>query len=215
MLIKNWMQKDPITISSDMLASEAMKIFDEHKVRFIPVLDEGKLRGILARRDLREAASCATATQNIHEVNFFNTRLKVKDLMVRKPITVSVNDTVETALTKGAKLGRSFFPVMDGEKLLGTTSDMDIFNSLYQILGVYEKLSGITLEGDQIKRNDIKEIVQEIALAEGTLHSLFTLKEPESDKKRVLLRFKAEDLKKVVIALEGKGYQVLEIVEQN
>lgn len=214
MLIKNWTQKDPITIPSDMLASEALKIFVEHNARFIPVVDEGKLRGILVKRDLREAASCVTASQNIHEVNFFNTRLKVKDLMVRKPITVSVNDTVDTALTKGARLGRSFFPVMDGEKLVGTTSDMDIFNSLYQILGVDEKLSGITLDGDQLEGNEITGIVQEISLAGGTLHSLITLKEPDSDKKRLLLRFKAENPKKVVSALKEKGFQIIEFVDQ-
>lgn len=210
MIIKNWMQKDPITISSDTLASEATKIFDEHRVRFIPVVDGGKLRGILPRRDLRHAASWVTATQSIHEVNFFNTRLKVKDLMVRQPITLSIDDTVETALTRGAKLGRTFFPVMEGEKLVGTTCDMDIFNSLYQILGVGKKLSGITLDADQLEGNDIKEIVQEITLAGGALHSLFTLKLPDSDEKRLVLRFEAEDPKRVMSAIEKKGYRVVE-----
>jgi acetoin utilization protein AcuB len=210
MIIKNWMQKDPITISSDTLASEATKIFDEHRVRFIPVVDEGKLRGILPRRDLRHAASWVTATQSIHEVNFFNNRLKVKDLMVRQPITLSIEDTVETALARGAKLGRTFFPVMKGEKLVGTTCDMDIFNSLYQVLGVGKKLSGITLDADQLEGNDIKEIVQEITLAGGTLHSLFTLKLPDSNEKRLVLRFKAEDPNRVMSAIEKKGYQVVE-----
>jgi acetoin utilization protein AcuB len=210
MIIKNWMQKDPITISSDTLASEATKIFDEHRVRFIPVVDGGKLRGILPRRDLRHAASWVTATQSIHEVNFFNTRLKVKDLMVRQPITLSIEDTVETALTRGAKLGRTFFPVMEGEKLVGTTCDMDIFNSLYQILGVDKKLSGITLEAGQLDGNDIKEIVQEITLAGGAVHSLFTLKLPESDEKRLVLRFEAEDPKRVMSAIEKKGYRIIE-----
>lgn len=210
MIIKNWMQKDPITISSDTLASEATKIFDEHRVRFIPVVDGGTLRGILPRRDLRHAASWVTATQSIHEVNFFNTRLKVKDLMVRQPITLSIDDTVETALTRGAKLGRTFFPVMEGEELVGTTCDMDIFNSLYQILGVGKRLSGITLDADQLEGNDIKEIVQEITLAGGALHSLFTLKLPDSDEKRLVLRFEAEDPERVLSAIEKKGYRVVE-----
>lgn len=210
MIIKNWMQKDPITISSDTLASEATKIFDEHRVRFIPVVDGGKLRGILPRRDLRYASSWVTATQSIHEVNFFNTRLKVKDLMVRKPITLSIHDTVETALSKGAKLGRTFFPVMDGERLVGTTSDIDIFNSLYQILGVGKELSGITLDADQLEGNDIKKIVQEITLTGGALHSLFTLKLPDSHEKRLVLLFEAEDPKRVMSAIEKKGYRVVE-----
>lgn len=101
MIIKNWMRKDPVTITSDTLASEALSVFEQHPQPFLPVVDNDRLRGILARRDLREAASCVTAAESIHELNYFNTRLKVKDLMVRKPETLSVDDTVETALSKG------------------------------------------------------------------------------------------------------------------
>jgi acetoin utilization protein AcuB len=214
MLIRNWMQKDPLTIQSDMTASEAVKLFDEHHVSFIPVVDGGKLRGILARRDLREAASCVTATQSIHEVNFFNTRLKVKDLMVRKPITLSIHDTVETALTKGAELGRSFFPVLDGERLVGTVSDRDIFHSLYQILGVEERLYGLTLENDHLGGDAFKKIIELLDMVEGTLYSIFTLKDPETGRKRILLRFKAANLEKVISAFKEKGYRILESVRQ-
>lgn len=210
MFIKNWMQKDPITIQSDMPASEAMKIFDQHHLSFIPVVDGQTLRGILAKRDLREAASCVTATQSIHELNFFNTRLKVKDLMVRKPITLSIHDTVETALVKGAKLRRSFFPVLDEGKLVGTVSDMNIFNSLYQILGVDEKLYGVTLEDDRLGGTAVRDVAVALDSVDVTIYSIFTLKDPETGKKRILLRFQTEDLRSAVDALREKGYRILE-----
>ena len=149
MIIKNWMHKNPVTISSEASASDAGNLLDEKKLPFIPVVDAGKLRGILTRRDLREAASCATATQSIHEVNYFNTRLKVKDLMIRMPLTLSVDDTVETALARGRQFGRSFFPVMDGGNLVGTISGRDITAAFHQILGVSQKLSGVTVEIDE------------------------------------------------------------------
>ena len=212
MLIKNWMRKHPITISSDMLASEAFRVFDEHHLRFLPVVDREKLRGILARRDLREAASCVTATLDMHELNFFNKRLRVRDLMVRKPITLNLDDTVENAMTKGAKLGRSFFPIMDGEKLVGTISDMDIYNAFYQILGVDENLSGISVEIEEPHGPAMKRIIEEIFLTGVDIHRVFSLKNPETGRKRLLLRFEPQDLKKAISVIKEKGYGIVEAV---
>jgi acetoin utilization protein AcuB len=213
MIIKNWMQKDPVKISSNMTAGEAMKIFDEHDKLFIPVVDKGKLRGILAKNDLREAASWVTATENIHELNFFNSRLKVKDLMVRKPVTLSADDPVEVALSTGAKLGVRFFPVKDGEEVVGTVSDSDIFKSLYQILGVGEGMCGITLENDEIATEDIADLVKEIAAVGGSIHSLFMLKDSKSNKGKLLLRFKSNNLEEIVSRINSKGYRIIEAIK--
>ena len=57
MIVKNWMSKHPDTISSDLSAKEAMNLFEENRVPFMSVVDKGKFRGLIARRDLREAAS--------------------------------------------------------------------------------------------------------------------------------------------------------------
>lgn len=213
MLIKNWMKRDPITLSSNMLAVEAMKIFDQHNLRFIPVIEDGRLRGILARRDLREAASHVIETEDISEINFFNKNVKVKDLMVRKPITLNIDDRVETAMKKGAELGRSFFPVMDGDKLVGTVSDIDIFNSFYQILGIEENLSGLTIEITESYGVQIKRILQDLFSAGVEIYRLFTLTYPESKKRRLLLRFPSEFLETAHSTCKNKGYIILEAVK--
>ncbi len=213
MIIRNWMRKDPVTIHSDMLASEALGVFDRCGLPFIPVVDDGRLRGILARRDLREAASCVTAAESIHELNYFNTRLKVKDLMVRKPETLSVDDTVETALAKGRKFGRSFFPILDGERLTGTVSYLDIFDSLYQILGIEEDIASLSLEcGQQGGERMAAEVVRAVDETGGTLYSLFRLKDPETGVRRLIVRFRSADPEAVVAAIRENGYQIIERV---
>jgi acetoin utilization protein AcuB len=176
-------------------------------------VDNGQLRGILARRDLRQAAGFVTATQSVHELNFFNTRLKVKDLMVRKPVTLSVDDHIDTALAKGSRFGRSFFPVLDRGELVGTLSNRDLANTFRQVLGIGEKLCGITLEDDGLGKHAIPDLVTEINSAGGVIHSLITLKNPDTGKKRLLLRLKAPDLEAVGTRLEAKGYRILEKIK--
>ncbi|MDA8305435.1 MAG: CBS domain-containing protein [Deltaproteobacteria bacterium] len=214
MLIVNWMRKDPVTINSDMPVSRARQLFMELKLSFLPVVDDGKLRGILARRDIRQAGAFVTASESVHEMNFFNTRLKVKDLMVRNPITLTINDTVETALEKGVKLGRGFFPVMDQDKLVGTISDRDIFRSFYQILGVEERLCGVTVEIGESVGGTGNDIVRTACTAGALLHSFFILKDPDTGRKRLLLRLRAPQLAAVTEALKQKGYKIIEVVDR-
>ena len=69
------------------------------------MVDDGRLRGLITRANCLRAAHCVLRTQNTDELNFFSTRIKVKDLMVRNPATVEANDTMEHALQHGQELG--------------------------------------------------------------------------------------------------------------
>ena len=212
MIVKNWMSKYPDTISSDLSAKEAINIFEENKVPFISVVDNGKFRGLIARRDLREAAAWAISTQDIYEVQYFNERLKIKDIMVRKPVTLSIDDTVETALEKGKKFSRSFFPVMDGDKFVGTLSNRDFSYALSQILGGDEGLHGISIEINGDTKRTIKKILEDIFMLDIQVGGLFTLKDPNSGVKRLTIRFKAKDLKKIISLIKEKGYKLVEVM---
>jgi acetoin utilization protein AcuB len=212
MIVKNWMSKDLKTISSDLSAKEATQLFEKDRVPFMAVVDDGKFRGLLARRDLREAASWATASQDIYEIQYFNERLKVKDLMVRKPVSLSVDDTVETALEKGKQFGRSFLPVMDGDKLVGSLSDRDFSNALSQILGGDEGLYGVSIEINGDTKVTIKTILEDILNMGLKIKGVFTLKDPDA-RKRLIIRFEAKCLKRITSLIEEKGYKLLEVVK--
>ncbi|NOX35451.1 MAG: CBS domain-containing protein [Deltaproteobacteria bacterium] len=214
MIVKNWMSKSPDTISSELLAKEAINLFEENRVPFMPVVDNGKFRGLIARRDLREAAAWAIATQDIYEVQYFNEQLKVKDIMVRKPVTLSVDDTVETALEKGKNFSRSFLPVMEGDKLVGTLSNRDFTHALNQLLGGEEDLHGICIEVNEDTRITIKKILEDIFTLGIQIQGLFTLKDPDSGVKRLTIRFEAKCLKKIVSLIKKKGYNLIEVVKR-
>ena len=208
------MSKNPDTISSDLSAKEALFLFEEKRVPFLSVVDNGKFRGFLARRDLREAASWAISTQDIFEIQYFNEKLKVKDIMVRKPLTLSLHDTVETALKKGKQFGRTFLPVMDGKTLVGTLSNRDLTHALNQLLGCNESHHSISVKLDMNATVSIQKIMEEIFEMGLKIKGLFTLSEPDSDVKRLIIRFEAKCLKRITDLLEEKGYTIIEVVKQ-
>ena len=213
MIVKNWMRKNPETISSDLSAKEAMQLFEEKRVPFMAVVDDNKFRGLLARRDLREAASWAISTQDIYEVQFFNERLKVKDVMVRKPVTLSINDTVETAIQKGKQFGRNFLPVMDGDKLVGTLSNRDFTRALSRLLGEDQALHGVSIELNEDPKMTIRKILEDIFMMGLEIKGLFTLKDADSGKDRLIIRFQAKCFKRIVSLIEENGYKLVEVVK--
>jgi acetoin utilization protein AcuB len=151
MIVRNWMQSNPIVIGSDTLLSEAKRLLTENNLHGLPVVDGGSLRGLITRANCLRAAHCVLRTQNMDELNFFSTRIKVKDLMVRNPATVEANDTLEHALQRGQELGIAQFPVMDQGQVVGMISANEIFSLAAHFLGAWEKRSGVTLAPLEMK----------------------------------------------------------------
>jgi len=211
MIIRNWMKRDPITISSDALVREAREILDKYGLRYVAVVDNGVLRGILRRRDLYEAAMQVTSKQSVYELQYFNERLKVKDLMIRKPKTIQAHEPVEEAMRKGSQLGVSFFPVMDGDRLVGTVSYEEIFETFAQVLGVREKWVGITLQNVKVGPGTIRHIAELTEAGGGTLRSAFTLRQSEESGEKVVLRVATEEPRKVLEKLREGGYTIMEV----
>jgi acetoin utilization protein AcuB len=127
MLVRDWMQPDPLTTGADTLVSEAKRLMSEHQLHALPVVEGGRLRGLVTRANLLRMGHFVLRTQNADEFAFFVTRLKVKDVMVRNPATVQASDTMEHCLQRGRELGVAQFPVLEGEVLAGVISANEIF----------------------------------------------------------------------------------------
>ena len=125
--VREWMQTDPLTTTGDTLVSEAKRLLSEHRLHVLPVVDGGRLRGLVTRANLLRMGLFVSHTQDPDEFNFFVTRLQVKDIMVRKPATVQAGDTMEQCLALGRRLGVAQFPVLDGNRLVGVISANEIF----------------------------------------------------------------------------------------
>ncbi|MEW6139832.1 MAG: CBS domain-containing protein [Thermodesulfobacteriota bacterium] len=210
MLVKNWMLPQQYSISSDALAVEAAVLIREHNLKMLPVVDEGRLRGIVHRRDLSEAALCVSGSGDVCEMKYFCDKLKVKDLMVRMPVTVNVNDTVEETLIKGRELTMSTFPVMDGDKAVGVVSDREIFVTLFRLLEAGTDRFRVTLSDVTLEKGTLTDLLKIVDATGGTARSIFTVPEGKNGKVRVVLRAESNNPDAIRRALEERGFSILE-----
>lgn len=216
MIVRHWMQSDPILISSDMLVSEAKRILSENKLLALPVVDNGQLRGLVTRANLLRMGHFVMRTQNPDEFNFFATRLRVRDVMVRKPATVAVDDTMEHCLLKGQALGVAQLPVMDGEHVVGVISANEIFGLAAHLLGAWERRSGVTLAPVILGPGVLGRIADVVEATGAALQAVYPVGRHTSEadgaypKKTVILRFHADDGQDVIAALTAAGFPVVE-----
>ena len=219
MIVRNWMQANPMVVSGDTLLSEAKRILTEHNLHGLPVVDGGRLRGLITRANCLRAAHFALRTQNTDELNFFSTRLKVKDLMVRNPTTIEANDTMEHCLQVGQEHGVAQLPVMDHDQVVGIISANEVFSLAAHFLGAWEKRSGVTLAPLELKPGMIGRITDIVEAAGAEVQAIYPIGKPEDinpqehHRKRVIVRFHCPNTAIVVKALEDAGFPVIESVQ--
>jgi acetoin utilization protein AcuB len=211
MKIKYWMTKDPITITPDTLAVEAQKIMKENRIRRLPVVEKGKLVGIVTLRNLIEAAPSPATTLSIHELNYLILKIKVKDLMKKKVFTVSPEDSVMDAVMWGTQHDVGGFPVVDENgKLVGIITESQISRAMMQLFGHNVKEEIIILEDVDVQLGTIGKLT---ALVEGLgikVVSVFSIPRRTTDLMRVYIRIKSDKKSVVEEALKNAGYAVTE-----
>jgi acetoin utilization protein AcuB len=210
MFVKNWMLPQQFTISSDALAAEAAALISQHRLKMLPVVDNGKLRGVVHRRDLSEAAMCVSGSGDMCEMNYFCNKLKVKDVMVRMPVTVSVDDSVEDILIKGRELMMSTFPVMDGDKVVGVVSDREIFVMLFKLLEAGQECTRVTLADVRLEKDTLLKIVKILEESNCMMKAIFTVPEGPSGGARIVLRTDCNDSDTLYKNLQDNNFKILE-----
>jgi acetoin utilization protein AcuB len=131
-LVSDWMTPNPITIDPKTTLPEAHKLMKECHIRRLPVVDHGKVVGILTLGDIREASPSDATSLSIFELNYILAKLTVEKIMTRDPIGIAPSATIREAsqLLLEHKIGS--LPVVESDKLVGIITESDIFRVLVQ-----------------------------------------------------------------------------------
>jgi len=140
LLVENWMNPNVITVDADDSMLDATKLLKEHNIRHLPVLEKGKLVGVITDRDLKRAAPSDATALEAHELLYLIANIKVREIMTRNPITVPYNFTIEEAAELLLQARISGMPVVnkDGD-VIGTITQTDLFKVLISLTGVGKK----------------------------------------------------------------------------
>ena len=125
LFVRDWMTSNPITITSQTTLPETHRLMDEHNIHRLPVINKGKLVGIVTRGDIREAQASTATTLSVYELNYLLDRIPAKEFMAYEPITISPDATIGEAarLMLQHKIGG--LPVVENGELVGIITETD------------------------------------------------------------------------------------------
>ena len=208
MRIRDVMTKDPETVGSETLVIEARKIMKERNFRRLPVVDNGKLVGIVTQKDLEEAAPPPTSSSNLYELHYFLSKMKVKEVMKKNPATIRPDAPFEEALKLGQEKGISSFLVVENGKLVGITTESDIVKLLTRVLGLKEEGVRITVEGFGGKLGNLQKVISILDQYGAPILSMMSLPKPEKKDWLVALRIKTKNPQPIIEELKKAGFTI-------
>jgi len=136
------MTKDVISVDVNDSMQDAARLIRKHKIKRLPVMENGKLVGIVTDRDLKRASASDVTTLEIHELLFLISEIKISDIMTKDPITIPLDDTIDEAAQILLEHKLSGAPVVDDKgQVAGVITQTDIFRVLVLFTGV--KKAGI------------------------------------------------------------------------
>jgi acetoin utilization protein AcuB len=127
-LVKDWMTREVVTVSPDTSLTDAYQLMTNHKIRRLPVMENGRLVGIITLGDLRGARPSDVGSLSLWEINFMIAQLTTADIMTADPITILPNDPVARAAQLMLQNTIGCLPVMNTKnELIGIITVKDIF----------------------------------------------------------------------------------------
>jgi acetoin utilization protein AcuB len=200
MLVKEMMRKTVMVIPAGTTIGEANEILLARGFRHLPIVDQGRLVGILTDRDIRWATSslCPTPRKGEDPVSL---------IMSTPPLTADPLDPVEDAarIMREHKIG--CLPVLDGAELVGILTGMDLLDALMVLTGVTQPTSRLEVAlRDQ--PGELARLTAYLADRRINIHSVLTYPTPE-ESVRTVLRVDSQQVRTLAEDLRGIGFTVL------
>jgi len=208
MRIEEFMTKNVITVGPETNLLDAQKIMIEKKIRRLPVIDKGKLVGIVTEHDLFESTPSRINPMGAQQLHYILSSMKVKDVMTRNPITVSPQTPFEDALRIGQEKKIGSFPVVENGKLVGIITESDIVRFLIHALGIGKEGSRITITGLEKKLDQLERIISIVNQNKIAILSMLVLPRRKKADWLVVVRLNTNNPKTIIQNLKKEGFHV-------
>jgi len=208
MYIRDIMTTNVVTIPGSTSITDAKRIMEVHRFRRLPVVDKGRLVGIVTEHRLESVSPSKATSLTVWELSYLLDKTPIKEIMERDVVTVSPDMTVEESLNTAQTNKVGALVVVEDGKVVGIVTTNDFFYKIVNpILGLGEPGTRIEVTGGGEGKalEDIISTINKLGLKIATLH---IEQLPEAMAKDVCVHVNSEDVGQLVAELESKGYKV-------
>src|SRR5262245_62008507 len=96
-LVRDLMTPAPLSVSPSTPVNEAQGLMQQHRIQHLPVLENGRLVGLVSDRDIALVLPSPATSLSVHEIGYLLTRLTVGEIMTYFPVTIGADRAVVEA----------------------------------------------------------------------------------------------------------------------
>ena len=123
----------PVTIAPSTSVHEAQALMQQRKIRHLPVLQDGRLVGMISDRDIRLALPSPATSLYVWEIRHLLDKLTVSEVMTYFVMTTAPDCPVTEAVGRllGHKVGA--LPVIEDRRVVGILTRTDILRAFRRL----------------------------------------------------------------------------------
>ncbi len=203
------MMRNPVFVDENDSMKKAMDLLREHEIRHLPVLKDGvKLVGIVSERDIKQASPSPATALEIREIYYLLDKVKVRQIMTRRPYTVSSTAPIEEAalIMREKKIG--CLPVVEEGTLVGILTETDILDAFIESMGVNGPGYRVELALPN-RPGMLYEVLKLLKDFDVNIVSVATAVHEDPTTKVLILRMETKNYKVLKSALKKAGYEMV------
>jgi acetoin utilization protein AcuB len=200
--VRDSMTRDVVTLGPGASAAEAWSLCQEHNIRHVPVVGEGRLLGLVSDRDLRDVRGGGGDRESDTP-----RWVSLGDMMTRDIVTIHPLDTIEHAAREIYDRKIGCLPVVADGELVGIITSADMMRALIELVGAHGRGSWVEVEVSN-EPGTLADVTDVIRDRKVNIGGVFLGPADRETNRVIVLRLETGNPSGTVRALEAAGYRV-------
>ena len=208
MEVKDYMSTNVITVTPETTVMKALDLMKEHDIHRLPVVEDGKLVGLLTEELVAGHSPSMATSLSMHELNYLLNKTAASEIMQKQVLTVKAHTLLEEAASLMRQQNIGVLPVVDARgHVEGIITDKDIFDAFIEISGYNTPGSRLFIEINEDKPGPLEEISN--VLRENNVNVSTISVYHRDGKVQVVLHVDSTEPDEVADFIAQKGYRVI------
>ncbi|MCA1718114.1 MAG: CBS and ACT domain-containing protein [Actinobacteria bacterium] len=201
--VRDAMTRDVVTVGPEESAARAWGLCRERNIRHLPVIEGGRLVGIVSDRDLRDLSPPRATTDEENTLGW----VQIRDMMSIGVVTAHPLDTIEHAAKVIYENKFNCLPVVADDELVGIITSSDLVRTLVELTGAHGEGSWIEVEVPN-EPGQLASITEVIRDRHVNIASVFLGPASREAYRAIVLRLETTDPTSIAESLTTAGYAV-------
>ncbi len=207
--VRDAMTREVVTLGPEASAGEALGVCREKGIRHVPIVEEGRLIGLVSDRDLRDVSPPRGGRDQENTLSW----VRVRDIMSTDLVTIGPLDTIDHVAREIYERKIGCLPVVDGRELVGIITSQDMMRTMIELTGAHVRGSWMEVEVPN-QPGALANVTDAIRDRQVNIAGVFLGPAQKATHRVIVLRLETTSPKGVARTLDEAGYKT-RIVESS